>query len=252
MKKSMIWKKLVFVIILLLVGTNIIANNGSTNENIISKYDDYESRQLGISIVEQQLILKPIADFSYIPEEPIIYAHVKFNDESTDTEGKIVSWWWDFDDGYYSELRNPTHCFHKIGKYNVSLTVKNDTGFSDTVKKEVIILEDNIPPYVKIIQPQPRYIEFDFLCLTIRIELPYQKIYGKIYVIVDAWDNVGIESVSFYVDDVLRDIDYEPPYIWLWDDQSPLFPYNLKVIARDYVGNEAVDMIRVWRVQVLP
>lgn len=50
----------------------------------------------------------------------------------------------------------------------------------------------------------------------------------------------------------MRDIDYEPPYIWIWDEQCKLFAYDLKVVARDYAGNEAVDMRKIWRVQTYP
>lgn len=252
MKKSMILKGMVFGIIILFIGTSITITISSSDENIISICRNIDSKQSSISVGSKQLKLAPKADFSFSPEEPIIYNHVKFNDKSTDPEGKIVSWSWDFDDGYYSDLRNPTHCYYIIGTYNVSLKVTNDTGFSDTAQKKLVILEDNVPPFVEIIGPIPKYIEFNFLFLTIRIEFPYSKIYGKTYVIVNAWDNVGIESVTFYVDDEMRDIDYEPPYIWLWDEKGMLFPYELKVVARDFAGNEAVDMRKVWRHQIFP
>ena len=75
-------------------------------------------------------------------------------------------------------------------------------------------------------------------------------IIGKIYIIVNASDNEGIESVDFYIDDVLRDTDYDPPYIMLWDERTMLFTYEIKVIARDYRGNEAIEIVKVWRVQI--
>jgi hypothetical protein len=193
----------------------------------------------------------PIADFTYNPDDPIIYTHINFKDNSTDTQGEIVSWWWDFDNGYYSDVKNPVHFYNTPGSYNVSLKVTNDTGFSDTVQKEVNVFEDNIPPTVEIVSPEPWNIEFDFFCYKIIIIGP-PIFYGRVYVVVNATDNIGVECVEFYIDDIFRDVDYEYPYIWLWNDQSMLFCYELKVVARDFAGNEAVDMKKVWRSQVTP
>jgi hypothetical protein len=69
-------------------------------------------------------------------------------------------------------------------------------------------------------------------------------------VVVIATDNVGVESVELYIDDNLREVDYEPPYIWVWDEQSMLCLFELKVVALDYAGNKAVDMRKVWRVSL--
>jgi len=59
-------------------------------------------------------------------------AAVTFHDLSTDPDGDIVSWSWDFGDGMTSTDRNPSHVFPGTGTYNVALTVVDAAGNSST------------------------------------------------------------------------------------------------------------------------
>ncbi len=49
-----------------------------------------------------------------------------FFDESTDTDGNIVKWEWDFGDEAISGEQNPMHTYGAAGKYRVSLKVYDD------------------------------------------------------------------------------------------------------------------------------
>jgi len=62
------------------------------------------------------------AAFTYTPT--IIYPNtvVHFSDRSTDYP---TAWWWDFGDGHFSPLQNPTHTYALTGTYTVCLTVTN-------------------------------------------------------------------------------------------------------------------------------
>jgi PKD repeat protein len=52
-----------------------------------------------------------------------------FTDASTDTDGTVVGWSWNFADGTAPDLnRNPSHTFATAGTYQVSLTVTDDDG----------------------------------------------------------------------------------------------------------------------------
>jgi PKD repeat protein len=62
-----------------------------------------------------------------------------FTDTSTDSDGEVVSWAWDFGDGATSAERNPTHTFPGDGRYTVRLTVTDDAGARDSVTREVEI-----------------------------------------------------------------------------------------------------------------
>ncbi|MDH3267255.1 MAG: FG-GAP-like repeat-containing protein [Ignavibacteria bacterium] len=53
---------------------------------------------------------------------------VDFIDTSTDLDGTIVSWYWEFDDGNFSTEQNPTHIYSEANTYWVELTVTDDDG----------------------------------------------------------------------------------------------------------------------------
>ena len=86
----------------------------------------------------------PVAAFSFVPEQPTVGVEIQFNDESEDPDGEIVSWHWNFGDGSVSDEQNPTHVYIAKGDYQVTLTVTDDQGLSDTVTQVVSLV--NSPP----------------------------------------------------------------------------------------------------------
>jgi PKD repeat protein len=76
--------------------------------------------------------LTPTADFIYSPLTPTTDDNILFTDSSTDDDGNVVSWAWDFGEGNTSVVQNPSHSFQSPGTYAVSLTVTDDGGASDT------------------------------------------------------------------------------------------------------------------------
>jgi PKD repeat protein len=89
-------------------------------------------------------VIRPVADFSHEPEGGTINDIVAFHDESSDEDGSVLSWEWDFGDGETSQRRDPTHSFDDKGTHRVTLTVEDDDGNTDTVTKSVTI--ENLPP----------------------------------------------------------------------------------------------------------
>ena len=86
----------------------------------------------------------PAASFIYDPVDPQEGDVLTFSDTSTDADGMIVSWNWDFDDKTgTSILQNPSYIYLSEGIYNVSLTVTDDDGATDTTKVTVVI--DSLP-----------------------------------------------------------------------------------------------------------
>jgi len=66
----------------------------------------------------------PVADFAFAPAGMT----VPFTDASSDPDGVVVSWAWDFGDGETSTEQSPTHTFLEEGTYIVTLTVTDDDG----------------------------------------------------------------------------------------------------------------------------
>jgi PKD repeat protein len=86
---------------------------------------------------------QPTADFSYSPFHPTIDDTIQFTDLSTDPDGTIVSYFWNFSDGTNSTEKNPTHTFGKSGAYIITLQVTDNDGASDIVSKNILVEESN-------------------------------------------------------------------------------------------------------------
>ncbi|MFJ7249751.1 collagenase [Kitasatospora sp. NPDC098652] len=77
----------------------------------------------------------PTAAFSAAPTG----LAVQFTDQSTEPGGSIASWAWNFGDGATSTSRNPAHSYTAAGSYNVSLTVTDGKGRTNTVTQSVTV-----------------------------------------------------------------------------------------------------------------
>ncbi len=62
-----------------------------------------------------------------------------FSDGSSDSDGTIVSWSWDFGDGNASTAQNPSHNYGAVGTFTVSLTVTDNDGATNTVSQSVTV-----------------------------------------------------------------------------------------------------------------
>lgn len=64
---------------------------------------------------------------------------VAFTSTSTDSDGTIASYHWDFDDGASSTLQNPSHTFASAGDYDVTLTVTDNDGGQHSTTQTVSV-----------------------------------------------------------------------------------------------------------------
>ena len=62
--------------------------------------------------------------------------------------GDIVIYFWDFDDGYTSNLQDPTHTYLKTGWYNVTLEIADRKGNFDTGTYQIGVQPNNVFTYV--------------------------------------------------------------------------------------------------------
>ncbi|MCR4404847.1 MAG: PKD domain-containing protein [Candidatus Acetothermia bacterium] len=108
----------------------------------------------------------PIADFSFAPPEPTTEDNVQFVDMSTDPDGRLVAFHWDFGDGTTSELQDPQHRFAQPGSYTVKLTVTDDEGATATKTREIFVAPV-VTEITIIIYPNPARDR-----VTIRYYLP--------------------------------------------------------------------------------
>jgi hypothetical protein len=170
---------------------------------------------------------------------------VKIDEEAWKTATGTESWSIEWNTSNYTN-----------GNHSIYARSYDGTNYSkiDIVNVTVENGIDNIPPTVKINTPELEKLYITLFGRTFKIPFPFitnSIILGKILVETEAVDNVGIESVRFYVDNILKENVTIPPYNWMWDEISQfLFLYDLKVVARDTSGNEATDIIDAWKLQV--
>ncbi|HKR11221.1 MAG TPA: PKD domain-containing protein [Pyrinomonadaceae bacterium] len=87
-----------------------------------------------------------VASF-YVYASDQIGTATRFFDQSTDADGPIVSWAWDFGDGGTSNERNPMHTYAQPGNYTVTLTVTDHTGLTHAYQSTYRVVEALRPSF---------------------------------------------------------------------------------------------------------
>ena len=112
------------------------ATGGTYTVRFIVTDDDGASATAEHSVTVVAPNQRPTAEFS----STCVDLDCQFTDQSTDGDGAVESWSWDFDDGGAgSGERNPAHSFPESGTYNVRLTVTDNRGASHTTAHGVSV-----------------------------------------------------------------------------------------------------------------
>ncbi len=77
----------------------------------------------------------PIVYFSYF----IQGKKVTFTDKSTDIDGFLLGWQWNFGDNNYSTQQHPIHTYKKNGNYTVTLVVTDNTDDTDNYTAVIVV-----------------------------------------------------------------------------------------------------------------
>jgi len=109
----------------------VIADDGTTTTT--------ESFQLTVEAPPNQ---PPTAAVDVSPADPEVGEDVTFSaSDSTDSDGAIESYEWDFGDGQTATGEQVTHSFDAAGEYTVEVTVTDDDGATDTATETVAVSE---------------------------------------------------------------------------------------------------------------
>jgi PKD repeat protein len=111
---------------------------GSSTHTLANQIDLVLDR-FGVTVddtcTSSELNIPPIADFLFTTSELTAY----FTDQSTDPDGSVVAWNWDFGDGSTSTAQNPSHTYAAAGTYSVILTVTDDDAATGYISQNVAV-----------------------------------------------------------------------------------------------------------------
>jgi len=120
----------VFTILLLPKKEDALGTSGNLQVEVTTPKNNYTTISLGVTA-------PPRAEFVSSDGDPATHT-VNFQDRSVSAPGTaIISWDWKFGDGSSSTLQNPSHAYSDDSGYQVTLTVTNSKGQSNTVSEDV-------------------------------------------------------------------------------------------------------------------
>ena len=97
-------------------------------------------------------ISPPTAAFGFDPQAPKVNDIITFDGSPSHDDGQILIYIWDFGDGSTGEGITTSHSYTRPGEYDVTLTVIDNNGLSDTNSKSISTLcntdPSNVIPYI--------------------------------------------------------------------------------------------------------
>ncbi|HEV8359289.1 MAG TPA: PKD domain-containing protein, partial [Candidatus Thermoplasmatota archaeon] len=105
----------------------------------------------------------PDASFDLTPPNPVAGFEVAFHDHSSDPDGTIEAWAWDFGDGATSAEPSPTHTYASGGDYTVTLAVTDDDGGEGQEVRTIHVCETGI-----VLEPGHEHVE---LCTVATLDM---------------------------------------------------------------------------------
>ena len=121
--------------------TNQSAANGTWNVSAVVSNANGTAIQTWLWHIGMNQL--PIASFSYSPGNPVINQTITFNaSDSTDHDGNITYYEWDFgDEGNITNTTEPiiNHTYASAGTFTVALTVTDDEGATNATSRAITV-----------------------------------------------------------------------------------------------------------------
>jgi len=97
--------------------------------------------------VQEESVWGPVVSFTFDPASPEVDETVTFDaSDSSDLDGNIVSYEWDFGDQTTGSGVNSTHAYSSAGIYTVTLTLTDNDGVTDIATQIITVMPKPLPP----------------------------------------------------------------------------------------------------------
>ena len=129
--------------------THTYAAAGNYTAQLIVTDDSTASDTFTVAIAVNALNVAPVASFIATPTEGAPPLLVSFDaNGSTDIDGQIVSYDWDFGDGTQGMGVTAAHVYNAVGTYTAQLIVTDDSAASDTFTVAINVIVNQSPTAV--------------------------------------------------------------------------------------------------------
>lgn len=145
------------------------SNNGRYLVNLT--ITDNEGNRDSASYEIIVLNIAPIASFNVTPPNPDTETLIQFADLSSDTDGIIINWTWNFGDDIKSYLQNPQYQYDTPGQYSINLSVTDNDNTTSSTIKTINVQESNQPPLPPILISPLNGQEEQLLSVTLSLQV---------------------------------------------------------------------------------
>jgi len=92
------------------------------------------------AVIATEIYPQPTGEFIATPNPGEVSEEIVFTDQSSSPNSTIVTWYWNFQDGQFDSIQNPTNTYEDAGAFDVELIVFDALGCRDTVVNIVNIM----------------------------------------------------------------------------------------------------------------
>jgi PKD repeat protein len=226
--------------------------------DMIEEMNEMDNEASRFIVVKQNV--PPIAKFTYSPEKPVVNQTITFNaSNSTDPDGNITKYDWDFGDGNITNTTNDiiNHSYSLIGNYTVNLTVMDSYGATNSSLQQIKVTL-KAPPEITAYAPESAVNDTEGATRTfnVTIDQPVNvswqingtEVQTNYSVIEASYTNLSAVVGTWNVSAIVNNANGTDMQTWVWAVTSPCF---IATAAYGTALHEDINVLRDFRDEYL-